>query len=91
MEDLRFKLTEKDREEIKKLWNDGYKNYSYLARRFNVHPKTIKRVLYPEYKKACNDFNKANWRRFKPSKFKHNEAMRNYRKRKKDKKLVDKV
>ncbi|MBR3208889.1 MAG: helix-turn-helix domain-containing protein [Bacilli bacterium] len=83
MNDLRYKLSDDDRRKIKELWLEGYTNYTHLAIRFNVHPKTIRRVVDDEYRKACNEFNRENWIRFKPSKERHAELMREYRKRKK--------
>lgn len=83
MTDLRFKLSEADRDEIKKLWSEGETNYSYLALRFKVHPKTIRKVVDEKYHQACNEFNRKNWLRYKPSKAHHAELMREYRERKK--------
>ena len=82
--DLRCKLTDEQRIEIKKLWNYGFTNYSYLALKFCFHPKTIRKVIDNEYRLACNEFNRQNWYRYRPSKEHHAELMRRYRKRKKD-------
>lgn len=82
--DLRCKLTDDDKSEIKRLWSLGYTNYSLLALKFNVHPKTIRKVVDDNYRIACNEFNRQNWYRYKPSKEHHAELMRKYRKRKKD-------
>ena len=84
MKDLRYKLTETDRIEIKKMWNSGCKNYSYIALKFKVHPKTIRKVVDEKYRIACNEFNKQNWKKYKPSKEHHAELTRIYRKRKKE-------
>ena len=84
MNDLRCKLTPEDKEEIRKLWSLGYMNYSLLATRFKVHPKTIRKVIDDNYRLACNEFNRINWYRYKPTKEHHTELMRKYRKRKKD-------
>lgn len=81
--DLRFKLNDLQRIEIKKLWDSGFKNYTQLGAMFGVHAKTIRKVIYPEYKEECNEFNRLNWRRHQPSKAHHAELMRNYRRRKK--------
>lgn len=83
MNDLRYKLTDEDRLEIKKLWSEGYTNYSYLGLRFKVHPKTIRMVIFDDYRKECNEYNKQNWERYKPTKEHHAKLMREYRKRKK--------
>lgn len=88
MTDLRCKLTESDKKEIRRLWSQGFTNYSYLALKFNVHRKTIKKVVDEEYRKACNEFNRENWKKYAPSKAHHAEIMRNYRKRKKDLKIT---
>lgn len=83
MNDLRFKLTESDRNEIRRLWNNGLRNYTQLGLMFKVHARTIKRVIDPEFKKKCNEFNRENWRRYAPTKAHHAELIRNYRRRKK--------
>lgn len=83
MKDLRFKLTDKDRREIRKMWNSGCKNYTYLGMKFGVHQKTIRKVIDEDYRLACNKFNRENWKRYVPSKEHHAELMRKYRKRKK--------
>ena len=85
MTDLRCKLTPENKNEIRKLWNMGYTNYSQLGLRFGVHPKTISKVIDENYRLACNEFNRQNWTRYRPSKAHHAELMRNYRKRKKEK------
>lgn len=84
MNDLRCKLTEDDKSEIRRLWGLGYTNYTYLALKFNVHPKTIRKVIDDNYRLACNEFNRKNWYKYRPSKEHHAETMRKYRKRKKD-------
>lgn len=83
MSDLRCKLTLEDKDEIRRLWAQGFTNYSLLALQFGVHPKTIRKVIDDEYRKKCNEFNRINWYRYKPSKERHAELMRIYRKRKK--------
>lgn len=82
--DLRRKLTDSDREEIIRLWGLGYTNYTYLGLKFNVHPKTIRKVIDDDYRLACNEFNRQNWYKYKPSKEHHAKLVREYRKRKKD-------
>lgn len=84
MRDLRCKLTEEDRIKIRKLWKDGFNNYSLLAIQFGVHPKTIKKVVDEKYRLACNEFNRQNWYRYKPSKEHHAKLVREYRRRKKE-------
>ena len=88
MNDLRCKLTDEDKKEIRILWDLGFTNYSYLGLKFHVHPKTIRKVIDEEYRLACNEFNRENWYRYKPTKEHHAELMRKYRKRKKDLKNV---
>lgn len=84
MKDLRCKLTDIEKSEIRDLWNQGFQNYSYLGNRYHVHSKTIRKVIDDDYRIACNEFNRQNWRLYKPSNERHAEIMRNYRKRKKD-------
>lgn len=84
MNDLRYKLTPEERAEIKRLWNLGFTNYSYLGLKFGVHPKTIRKVVDDNYRLACNEFNRINSYKYKPSKERHAEINRLYRKRKKD-------
>ena len=84
MNDLRCKLTLEEKKEIRKLWSSGFNNYSLLGNKFGVHPKTIRKVIDDSYRLACNEFNRQNWYRYKPSKEHHTELMRKYRKRKKD-------
>lgn len=86
MGDLRCRLSEEARIEIKKLWNLGYTNYSYLGLKYGVHPKTIRKVIDDDYRKECNKFNRENRYRYKPSKEHHAELVRTYRRRKKDEK-----
>lgn len=83
MNDLRYKLSDNDRKQIRILWNAGLNNYTVLGIKFGVHPKTIKKVVDENYRLLCNKFNRENWKRYKPSKEHHTELMRKYRKRKK--------
>lgn len=89
MKDLRYKLTDSQRNEIKVLWKAGLRNYTQIGRMFNVHAKTVRKVVEPGYREKCNSFNRENWERYKPSKKHHAELMRNYRKRKKLKLILD--
>lgn len=84
MRDLRCKLSEEDRQQIRSLWSSGFNNYSYLAVKFGVHPKTIRKVVDDNYRLECNKYNRENWKRYKPSKEHHAELTRIYRRRKKD-------
>lgn len=88
--DYRCKLTPEQRQEIKELWKMGYHNYTHLGLRFGVHPKTIRKVIDDDFRKACNEFNMQNWERYRPSKEHHAELMRIYRKKKK-KKILKKL
>jgi hypothetical protein len=85
--DFRFKLTDSDREEIRKLWKMGYHNYTHLGLKFGVHPKTIRKVVDEDFRRYCNEFNMENWQKYRPSKEHHTELMRVYRKRKKEKNI----
>lgn len=84
MTDLRYKLTEAERDEIRRLWAMGFNNYSYLAKKYKVHSKTIRKIIDDNYRIACNEFNRENWKRYRPSKEHHAELMRKYRKRKRN-------
>ena len=84
MADLRYKLTDEQRAEIRNLWRIGFTSYSYLGAKYGVHPKTIRKVIDDDYRKACNEFSRENWKRYRPSKEHHAELTRLYRKRKKE-------
>lgn len=80
--DLRRKLSDDQIKEIKTLYKSGMINYTRLGLMFKVHPKTIHRVVDDDYRKECNEFNNQNWRKYKPDKKRHAEAMKRYRRRK---------
>lgn len=39
------KLTDKDIEEIRHLWNLGHRNINVIARNYNVSPSNIKKIV----------------------------------------------
>lgn len=83
-DDNRIKLTDEDKEEIKRLYATGNYSQSELGRMFNVHRRTIDFIIDPE--KMIENNNKRK-ERGKDGRYydkeKHREYMREYRRRKK--------
>lgn len=76
--DRRRKLMDKDYEDIKKMYADGF-TQGEIARKYNVCKSTIERVLNPNIKVYRRKYNSEHWRDF------YNQE--DYYKRKKERKL----
>lgn len=48
--DLRFKLTEENIAEIRRLWNVGDTSYSAISRKFGIHCNTVRYYVDEEYR-----------------------------------------
>jgi hypothetical protein len=78
--DRRRKLTDEQREEIKKKHESG-QGIRALAREYSVDKRLIQFILFPErYEKAKKDFKERRKDgRYKPSKEERRETMRDHR------------
>ena len=83
-DDKRIKLTEDDKQEIRKLYSQGVMSQRQLAEMFNVHRRSIQFALDPEKLKRNNE---QRAERGKDGRYyqkeKQREYMREYRHRKK--------
>lgn len=77
--DKRIKLTDKDKEEIKKLYPSL--SLRQIAKKYNVSTRAIQFVLYPE--RLIQARKNSNWKNFY-NKDKHRLAMQRYREHKKE-------
>lgn len=62
--DRRVRLTQKQKEEIRKLYDVGNTSQRKLARMYGVSRSLIQIVVNPERAKSVSDRFKANWRKY---------------------------
>ena len=77
--DRRVRLTQKQKEEIRKLYDGGNTSQRKLARMYGVSRTLIQLVVNPERAKAVSDRFKAHWKEYymKRGKQYHAEKVRN--------------
>ena len=93
LQDRRKRLTDEQREEIKKLYGTGHYSLNDLAKRYVVSKKTILLIVNNDSAEKAKQYRKEHWREWKRTGKEHNEAINNTRKYKqslyKDGKLKD--
>ena len=93
LQDRRKKLTDEQREEIKKLYGTGHYSLNDLAKRFVVSKKTILLIVNSNSAENAKQYRKEHWREWQRVGKEHNEAIKKTRKYKqslyKDGKLKD--
>lgn len=82
-QDRRRKLTDDQKEEIRKLYATGMYSLNSLAREYNVSKKTILLIVNPDSKAKEDARIKAHWRDYYDRE-EHNQAVKNLRNYKKD-------
>lgn len=80
LQDRRKKLTDEQREEIKKLYGTGCYSLNGLAKRFEVSKKTILLIVNSDSAEKAKQYRKDNWREWKGTKEEHREAIKKTRK-----------
>ena len=68
LQDRRKKLTDEQREEIKKLYGTGCYSLNGLAKEYGVSKKTILLIVNPESKRKNDERIKDHWRDYVPTK-----------------------
>ena len=83
-QDRRRKLTDDQKEEIKRIYAEGKCGTRPLAKQFGVSRKTIQLIVNPEIKQRQHDYVANNWRKYRPTKEKWAETMKEYRRYKQE-------
>lgn len=86
--DRRRKLTDDQKEEIKKLYKTGLFSQRKLAEQFGVSRRLITIIVNPESAEKVRQRIKEHWKEYQQTKEEHAKSMRELRKFKKD--LYDK-
>ena len=83
-QDRRRKLTDDQKEEIKRIYESGVCGTRPLAKQFNVSRKTIQLIVNPEMKQRQHDYVANNWRKYRPTKEEWAETMKEHRRYKQE-------
>ena len=83
-QDRRRKLTDEQKEEIKRIYAEGKCGTRPLAKQFGVSRKTIQLIVNPEIKQRQHDYVANNWRKYRPTKEEWAETMKEYRRYKQE-------
>ena len=83
-QDRRRKLTDEQKEEIKRVYAEGKCGTRPLAKQFGVSRKTIQLIVNPEIKQRQHDYVANNWRKYRPTKEEWAETMKEYRRYKQE-------
>lgn len=78
-QDRRRKLTDEQKEEIKRIYAEGKCGTRPLAKQFGVSRKTIQLIVNPEIKQRQHDYVANNWRKYRPTKEEWAETMKEHR------------
>ena len=80
LQDRRKKLTDKQREEIKKLYGTGCYSLNGLAKQFDVSKKTILLIVNSNSAEKAKQYRKEHWKEWQRKGEEHNEAIKKTRK-----------
>lgn len=80
LQDRRKKLTDEQREEIKKLYGTGFYSLNGLAKRFEVSKKTILLIVNKDSAEKARQYRKEHWREWQQTGEEWNETIRKTRK-----------
>lgn len=83
-QDRRIKLTSKQREDIKRLYDTGMYSQRKLAKRFGVSKSTIAVITNPKRADAVRQRIKEHWRDYQPSNEERARIMREHRRYKQE-------
>ena len=78
-QDRRVKLTQNQKEEIRKLYSTGEYSHRKLAEKYSVSRRLIQIIVNPESERRMKEYSKANWHKYK-DKDKHRETIKKTRK-----------
>ena len=84
LQDRRKRLTDEQREEIKKLYETGYYSLNDLAKRFNVSKKTILLIVNNDSAERAKQYRKEHWKEWQQVGKEHSEAIMNTRRYKQE-------
>lgn len=79
LQDRRKRLTDEQREEIKKLYGTGHYSLNGLAKMFEVSKKTILLIVNKESAERAKEYRKEHWREWQGTREEHREAIKNTR------------
>lgn len=79
LQDRRKKLTDEQREEIRKLYGTGCYSLNGLAKRFEVSKKTVLLIVNDESAEKAKQYRKEHWRDWQRKGKEHNVAIKNTR------------
>ena len=84
LQDRRKKLTDEQREEIKKLYGTGCYSLNGLARQFEVSKKTILLIVNKDSAEKAKQYRKEHWREWQRTGEEWNETVRKTRRYKQE-------
>lgn len=79
LQDRRRRLTEEQREEIKKLYGTGCYSLNGLAKKFDVSKKTILLIVNSNSAEKAKQYRKEHWKEWQRTGEEHNLAIKNTR------------
>lgn len=79
LQDRRKRLTDEQREEIKKLYGTGFYSLNDLAKKFNVSKKSILLIVNKESAEKAKQYRKEHWKDWQRKGEEHNEAIKKTR------------
>lgn len=78
-QDRRRKLTNDQKEEIKRIYESGVCGTRPLAKQFGVSRSTIQVIVNPAIKQRRHDYIANNWRKYRPTKEEWAETIKEHR------------
>ena len=78
-QDRRRKLTDDQKEEIKRIYESGVCGTRPLAKQFGVSRSTIQVIVNPAIKQRRHDYIANNWRKYRPTKEEWAETIKEHR------------
>ena len=83
-QDRRRKLTDEQKEEIKRIYAEGNIGQRPLAKQFGVSKSAIQLIVNPERARAVKERVKEHWRDYRPSKEEWAKTVREHRRYKQE-------
>jgi hypothetical protein len=78
-QDRRVKLTDEQREDIRKLYGTGCYSLNGLAKQYNVSKKTVLLIVNEESAEKAKQYRKEHWKEWQRKGEEHNKAIKNTR------------
>lgn len=82
--DRRRKLTDDQKEQIRRIYATGVCGMRPLAKQFGVDRSTIQVIVNPQRAEAVKQYRKEHWRDYRPSKEKWAETIKEHRRYKQE-------